>query len=258
MRTTNLIGGLLAVGLILFGISCELDPASTADPELTLSTTSLDFGSQQTEKTFTIINTGDGTLEWTITKNQDWLTVSTYSGTTTSENDQITVTVNRSNLSTGDYSGTITVAPEDLNSKTISVQMTVASQLIWSFEITDNSDLDHKWECFDYNDDLISGEDYWGVVRSNPPGGEYAVWCAGRGQHTAGIYANNMVAWMRLREQEAINIRDYSDVTIKFWMAFDTETDTDFMRFLVQGNDNVWYYLEDTIWSGGDYTWRQY
>jgi hypothetical protein len=75
-------------------------------PTLALSTTTLDFDSSQTVKTFTISNSGSGTLNWTAAGNQTWMTVNPESGT---DQSTVNVTVNRGSLSYGSYSGIVTI-----------------------------------------------------------------------------------------------------------------------------------------------------
>jgi len=94
------------------------------EPELCVSTNSLDFGTTSTSKTFTIENCGEGTLTWTISDNQPWLGVNPTSGSTTTETDTITVTVGRMGLASGPHSGTITVSSNG-GTEYISVSMQV-------------------------------------------------------------------------------------------------------------------------------------
>jgi len=250
----------VTLSLILFAIGCENDENSTAPkttPELWISSITPDFGSEETTKYFTIENSGDGILEWSIITNQDWLVVSPLSGSNTDDTDSIMVTVNRDFLSTGFYSGMIYVSSNG-GIKTILVSMNVGTQ-IWSYYIMDNSDLDNKWLCYDDTDGGNSGADYWGVVPSDAPTGNFAVWCAGRGVHAPNLYDNDMKTWMVMKTEETINIRDYTDISIKFWMKYETETDADYVKFLVKGMDGNWYFIyRITRWSGGDHVWHYY
>lgn len=58
-------------------------------PQLSVSPTYLDFGVNGVSKQFTITNCGDGTLEWHITVNRDWISVSPVYGSATTETDQV-------------------------------------------------------------------------------------------------------------------------------------------------------------------------
>ena len=78
-------------------------------PTLSVTPSSLDFSASQSSMTFTITNVGTQTLEWNISDDQDWISVSPTSGSTTTEQDIVTVTVDRNGLAAGDYSGSVTV-----------------------------------------------------------------------------------------------------------------------------------------------------
>ena len=80
-------------------------------PNLSVSTTLLDFSSSTQELKFIIDNSTDfGSLDWVITKDLDCITVSPVSGTVTTDTVEIVVNVDRSNLNSGNYSGKITVS----------------------------------------------------------------------------------------------------------------------------------------------------
>jgi len=100
-------------------------PDTTA-PALALSWLQLDFGAVETSLAFTITNAGTGTLTWTITDDQPWLSASPTSGSTTTGADEVTVTVDRTGLSAGSYSGTVTVTPGTGSAQDVTVQMSVA------------------------------------------------------------------------------------------------------------------------------------
>lgn len=78
-------------------------------PMLSVSPTTLDFGTAETNKTFQISNTGSGTLTWTVTESPDkpWITsVSPASG---SGDTTVTVTVDRSLLVGNSDTGNLSV-----------------------------------------------------------------------------------------------------------------------------------------------------
>lgn len=108
-------------------VSLTVATASTASPVINLSQTSLAFtgtagGSNPAAQSFTVSNTGSGTLAWTAGDNATWLTVSPASGTNTGT---VSATVNLTGLAAGTYSGTITVAATGATSKTLPVSFTV-------------------------------------------------------------------------------------------------------------------------------------
>ena len=103
-----------------------------SNPILTIDTASLDFGSSDTGHTFTIRNTGGGTLTWTITDDKPWIDVSPASGSTITETDTITVTVDRSHpdvKEVNSYIGVITVDPNPGADQTVEVRMDVAKRM---------------------------------------------------------------------------------------------------------------------------------
>jgi len=99
-------------------------PAPTPTPHLSRSPSSLDFETSSTSKTFTVWNSGGGTLNYTINDSKNWISVSPTSGSSTGEHDTITVSVNRSGLSEGHYTGTVTINSNG-GSQTVQIAMDV-------------------------------------------------------------------------------------------------------------------------------------
>ncbi len=238
--------------------------ATIQPPELAVSDTTLDFGVNEDVLGFYIKNVGQGSFNWSVFPypySVNWISVYPDSGTTSDDSTYVVVTVDRSELFNDTYEARVIVDTEgDVNDQHIYVTMEVRKEKIWQYQFTDNSDLDYKWECRDLYDDLISGEDYWGVVSTETPTGSHAVWCAGRGSHSQGLYGNNMNAVMRLRPQEAVDIRNKENIVISFDMKYETEEGYDEIYFLVfSPSDDIWYYIgERTVWSGGDWEWDKY
>ena len=108
-------------------------------------------------------------MTWSITDNQTWISVSSASGSTTTETDQVTVTVNRSGLSPNNYDGTVSITSDGGNID-VSVNMEVPTtptlavspqsldfgsdltQL--TFDITNSGTGTLDWEISDYNDPI--------------------------------------------------------------------------------------------------------
>jgi len=84
-------------------------------------------GASPADQTFKISNPGSGTLNYTISDNQSWLSVSPASGSSTGEKDTITVTYDASALAAGTYNATITVTDPAAtpSSRQIPVTLTV-------------------------------------------------------------------------------------------------------------------------------------
>ncbi|MBU4360468.1 T9SS type A sorting domain-containing protein, partial [Patescibacteria group bacterium] len=94
------------------------------NPSLHTSTSSLNFGSSTTTKSFTIKNTGGGTLIGTISDNRNWISVSSASfSLTQNQSKEITVNVDRSGLSVGTNTGNVFVSSNSGNA-TVSITAT--------------------------------------------------------------------------------------------------------------------------------------
>lgn len=105
--------------------------AGGALPVISLSPAQLNFatdasGNASGAQSFLVSNSGAGTLNWTISPDQTWITASPLSGT---DSGYVTVSVDPSGKSAGTYNGTITVSdPNAVNSpQTVNVQLEVYS-----------------------------------------------------------------------------------------------------------------------------------
>ena len=86
--------------------------ASSGSPTISLSPTTLSYsatvgGPNPANQSFTVTNTGSGTLSWTATKTQTWLTISPTSGGT---GQPVTCSISISGLTAGTYTDTVTVS----------------------------------------------------------------------------------------------------------------------------------------------------
>jgi Viral BACON domain/Legume lectin domain len=89
-------------------------------------TASCKRGSSPVAQSFTVANTGTGTLNYTVTDDADWLSCSPGSGDSTGEADTIDVNFSASGLGAGIYTATITVSGAGTNSpQEIDVSLTV-------------------------------------------------------------------------------------------------------------------------------------
>jgi hypothetical protein len=82
-------------------------PAPPTEPWLSVTPITLSFAASETEKTFEVANIGAGTLEWTVSEDQEWMTVAPLSGT---QDGTITVTIDRSVMPEGSQTGVVHVA----------------------------------------------------------------------------------------------------------------------------------------------------
>ena len=108
-------------------VSLTLSPAPMSSPIINLSVPSLTFtgtsvGASPSAQSFTISNTGTGTLTWTAGDNAAWLSLSPASGTNTGT---VSAAVNLTGLAAGTYNGTVTVSATGATSKTLPVSFTV-------------------------------------------------------------------------------------------------------------------------------------
>jgi hypothetical protein len=104
--------------------------APSQPPQLSLSTSTLTatagLGENPPDQTFTIRNTGESTLEYSIvTDMPSWVSVNPASGTATTETDTISVSISASGRSVGTHNAVITVSATGLASQTISLEFTV-------------------------------------------------------------------------------------------------------------------------------------
>lgn len=65
------------------------------------------------EWTFNIWNSGTGTLNWDVSSNSEWISLSPESGISTGEWDAVTVTVDTASLTLGDHGGFINITTHD-------------------------------------------------------------------------------------------------------------------------------------------------
>lgn len=102
-------------------------------PEITVNPTSLgqivQQGTNAASQTFTIRNSGSGTLNYTVAvvTGTNWLSVNPSSGSSTAEQDSITVNYTTTNLPVGTHNATISVSAAGANNSpvTVPVNLTV-------------------------------------------------------------------------------------------------------------------------------------
>ncbi len=115
----------------------------TLSPTITFSPSNFGFTTTQgglnpPNQTLRVWNSGGGTLDWLVTDDTAWLTLSATSGTSTGEMDNIILMVNTSGMTAGDYGATITItAPGSANSPQILlVNLSIIAQQTGSIEVT--------------------------------------------------------------------------------------------------------------------------
>ncbi len=110
-------------------ISVEL---TILNPTIGVDKTSLSFeadlgGSNPPNQTLKVRNSGSGKLDYEITVDQQWLSVSPSSGDSSGEWDDVQVSVDISNLAQGTYQGNITISADNASdgSQDVTVQLTI-------------------------------------------------------------------------------------------------------------------------------------
>jgi hypothetical protein len=118
-------------------------PAIGASPT-NFSFTATQGAANPASQTLSIRNPGGGTLTWSITDNQNWLTMNTTSGTTGTETDSVSVSVNTNGLQAGNFSATITVTATGASNtpQTIPVALTLNPPATSSATLTWNANTD--------------------------------------------------------------------------------------------------------------------
>jgi hypothetical protein len=113
----------------------ELLQCSPALPRIGLAPRTLnreaEEGKSPAPDTFTVTNSGEGTLNYEVRADVDWLSVTPTSGTSAGEQDTITVQYSTARLARGIHHGTITVSdPNAGNSpQTLTVMVTITEPL---------------------------------------------------------------------------------------------------------------------------------
>jgi len=103
--------------------------AATSPPVLEIDVAALDFGETETSKEFSITNSGDDTLVWSLYEDEEWITVDTTTGSLEATmSTMVTVEVDRSKaLTIGVIDSTVTITSNGGNAE-IEVIMTVSEQ----------------------------------------------------------------------------------------------------------------------------------
>ena len=115
-----------------------------AAPTINLSPSSLSYAATQgaanpTNQTISLTNTG-GILNWVVSDDASWLTVSPASGSGSST---LTASVNTAGLTAQTYNGTITVSAAGITSKTVAVTLTVNAPATSSITLTWNANTEN-------------------------------------------------------------------------------------------------------------------
>jgi len=126
-----LLGVILLLTSLLVGCAQPTPPAS---PTIAFSPSSLSFsaeegGANPASKTLSISNSGGGTLDWTVTTDANWVSLSPTSGASTGESDSVTVSANIYGMDGGDYAASITISGSAASNspQTVAVVLNIAA-----------------------------------------------------------------------------------------------------------------------------------
>lgn len=121
----RLISCAKAAAVLLGCAALSSCPTPGAASGLSVNPAALNFGSNGTQLTISIFNTGPGIIAWTLTENVAWLSANVTSGTVATEIDHVKLSVDRTGLAPGTYTGKIVVSSATAT-RQINVAMTVA------------------------------------------------------------------------------------------------------------------------------------
>jgi len=109
---------------MLLVVSCGKESTSSSQPVLTVSVSTLAFGSVRSVDSLTVSNTGGGTLNWSATPGQIWITVNPNQGSLSAgASITVTITIDRDVVPQGgDYSDNVSFTSNG-GSATVAVSM---------------------------------------------------------------------------------------------------------------------------------------
>jgi len=129
-RLVSLLWVLVFVPMCMSVIGC--DQEQEPQPAIGLSATSHDFGPDETEWSFDIWNAGDpgSTLDWEVSADKTWISLSRNAGASTATNDRATVNVmiDRRELDKATHSGSIIISAPPASSRTIGLTVSIGGE----------------------------------------------------------------------------------------------------------------------------------
>jgi len=100
-------------------------PATINRSPASMNFSGIQGGANPASQTLSILNTGGSALNWSVSDNAAWLSLSPTSGSSTGETDSVTVSVNTSGLTAGTYSATITIAASGATNTPVTTSVTL-------------------------------------------------------------------------------------------------------------------------------------
>ncbi|RJQ43513.1 MAG: hypothetical protein C4538_12095 [Nitrospiraceae bacterium] len=108
-------------------IDITLNVVRPPTPVLSVTPVSLEFtslnGAQPSSQSISVINAGDGILNWTASSDRAWITLNKYAGTA---QDSISVSADITSMTQGTYTGTITIEGQGTTSDTRAVSVSLS------------------------------------------------------------------------------------------------------------------------------------
>ncbi len=171
---------------------------------LELSSTALDFGLDSENMTLSIENSGNITLNWTLSSDKPWLTVSNTSGNTQPNGTtDVFVYVSRTGQNNGDYSGTLSAGGNG-GTKNVTVSMSVLGG-------ANDQDADGITDDVDADDDNDGLMEVWTINDLNNIRNDLTA--SGTGKQGAPI--GGFTGYELMKDLDFSNSADYSDVSLK-------------------------------------------
>ena len=117
-------------------VTVSLNLSEQPPPEISVTPRDVNFsaavgGSNPAAQTIRVRNSGQGTLNYTLTDDANWLAVNPASGTSTGNEVTHSLTVNTAGLTTGTYTAVVTIADSNAvnNPQVVNVTLTIGTSL---------------------------------------------------------------------------------------------------------------------------------
>ena len=188
-----------------FGESGDSNEAiySPSSPTISLDRSNLSNscteGSNASSQGFEIWNSGGGTLTYSISNDETWLSCNPNSGTSTGEHDNITVDYSTSSLPPGNYSATISITAEGAGNspQEIEVSLTVNYAVPDPLISLDRSNLSNS--C---------------TEGSNASSQGFEIWNSGGGTLTYSI--SNDETWLSCNPNSGTSTGEHDNITVDY------------------------------------------
>jgi hypothetical protein len=179
----------------------DLSVTNPTEPTIAFGPSSLSFsaiegGANPAGQILEIWNSGPGTLNWGVSDNADWLSLSPTSGSSSGEHGEVTVSVDTTGMSAGDHSATITIAAAGATNTpwTLSVSLTLTGTAGPTIAFTPAS----------LSFSAVAGE-------ANPANQTLEIWNSGTG--TLDWSVSDDAAWLALAPTSGSSSGEHDEVT---------------------------------------------